>query len=410
MPVFPFSLRPITPGPVALSLGGSSIVHMDDPFLAIQNPAKLPSITTPQITISLYSAALKEISNSDKDCFSGTDGANVKEFKINFLGVNCPFQLLSMNMAAAISYYPQYSFERSISFQQQDENEMTDMRQWQLYQEGYMSAISIAYGFMFHPDWSFGLSWNFFQDNLFDNQLKQETSMDGYRADLVQFDENFRQYTTHEYSGNNFNFGLLWHVSPCLQAGAVFQTRLNNEISSQTTELHGFNGNIPVPNIMNSESDHLELPMSWGIGFSYSVFNNWKLLMDFREIKWENLRYRNSVETSQYISGDTEINEKLDVHMLYFGSVYQSKHVLTFFTPVIRMGISCCTDRGMIHPEPDTSIGFGLGLVGKNLDVNIGYQYQRYEDVSQKTSQAGTLQNRIRNNVIELSLTYRITK
>ena len=409
-PVFPFSLRPLTPGPVALSLGGTSIVNMDDPLFAIQNPAKLPLITTPQVTFGFYSAVLKEISNSDKDRFSGTDGPNINEFKINFMGFNCPFQFLSMNMAAAISYYPLYSFERSISFQQKDENEMTDNRQWQLHQEGYMSAISIAYGIQFHPDWSFGFSWNFFQDNLFDNQLKQETLMDGYRANLVHFDENYRQFISHEYRGNNFNLGLLWHISKCLKAGAVIQTRLNNMITSQITEIHGFNGNTPVPSPINSDNDNLEIPMSWGIGFRYLLFDNWKLLMDFREIQWEKLRYKNSDETTQYISGISETNEKLDVHMFYFGSVYQSKHVMKFFAPVFRMGFSCCTDRGMIHPEPDTSIGFGLGLVGKNLDVNIGYQYQRYEDISQKTTQAGTLQNHIRNNVIEVSLTYRFKK
>jgi len=409
-PIFPFTFRPITPGPVALSLGGSSIVHMDDPFFAIQNPAKLPLTTSPQFTLGLYNAILKEISHLDNHRFSGTEGANVSEFKVNYLGFSCPFQLFSINMAAAISYYPLYSFERSISFQQNDENAMTDQRQWDINQDGYMSAISIAYGIQFHPDWSFGFSLNFFQDDLFDNQLKQEVLMQGYRKALIQFDEYYRQSISHEYSGSNLNLGLMWQISSRLKAGAVFQTRRENKISSKITETHGFNGNHPDSNIIISDSDNLEIPMSWGIGLSYSLIDNWKLLMDFRQISWEKLRYTNSAETTQYISGSTEGFQDLNVHMIHFGSVYQSKHAIGFFFPVFRMGFSYCTDRGMIHPEPDTTIGFGLGLVGKNLDFNIGYQYQRYEDITQETAQAGTLRDRIRNNVIGMSLTYRIKK
>jgi hypothetical protein len=410
IPFVPFTLRPITSGPVSLALGGASIVNMDDPFLAIQNPAKLPLTSFPQFTFGLYSAIFKEISDLDHDCFSGMEGSNVNELKMNYLGMSYPFRLFSMNMAAAISYYPLYSLERSISFYQNDEQQITNKRQWRLNQDGYMSSISVAYGVQFHPDWSLGFSVNFFQNDLFDNQLTQETSMTGSRKSVIQFDENLRQSLSHEYSGSNFNLGLLWQISPHLKAGAVFQTRRDNKIKTITTENYVFNGNPSGSNQIISGTADLEIPMSWGIGLRYLLINNWKLLMDFREISWEELRYKKAGDTTQYISGHTERPQDLNVHMIHVGSVYQSKHAMGFFVPVFRMGFSFCTDRGMIHPEPDSTIGFGLGFIGRNLDVNIGYQYQRYDDIVQETSQAGTLRDRIRNNVIEMSLTYRIKK
>lgn len=409
-PIIPFSIRPITPGPVALSLGGTTIVNIDDPFLAIQNPAKIPMIKYPQVTLGLYNEVFKEISHLDDNHFSGTEGPNVSDLKINYLGFSCPFQFLSMNMAASISYYPLYSFERSFSFEQNDENKMTDQRQWQLNQNGYLSAISLAYGIRFHSDWSFGLSWNFFQEGLLDNQLNQEISMKGYRQGFGQFDENYRQKISQEFSGNNFNIGLLWQISSRLEAGAVFQTQLKHSVFSQLTEFHSFNGNPPETDNIVSNTDHLEIPMSWGIGMCYSPIDRWKLLMDFRQITWEDLQYENPVATTQYISGHTDNYHNLNVHMIHIGSVYKSNNSILFFKPVFRMGVSYCTNRGMIHPEPDTTIGFGLGLIGKILDFNIGYQYQRYDDITQETSQAGTLRDRIRNNVLEVSLTYRIKK
>jgi len=407
-PRIPFALRSITPGPVALSLGGTSIVHMDDPLMAIQNPAKLPQATYPQFTFSIYSSVLKEISNLENVNFTGAEGSNVREFKMNYLGFSWPFQLFSMNMAAAVSYYPSYTFERSFSFQQNDENVMTNQRQWNVHQDGYMSSVSIAYGIQFNSNWSFGISWNFFQDALFDNRLQQETSMTGSHNSLIDFNEKYRNTISHDYSGNNLNFGLIWHVTNRLHAGAVLQTRLDNNISSKTTKLHGFNGTPTEPNLMTSTTDNLEIPMSWGVGLSYSLFDHWKLLMDFRQISWEKLHYQNSTETTQYIAGYKKPSQALNVHMLHFGSIYQSNQKIGLFLPVFRMGYLYCTDRGMIHPEPDTAIGFGFGLMGKNLDFNFGYQYQRYDDYAQEISQKVTLRDRIRNNVIEMSLTYRL--
>jgi opacity protein-like surface antigen len=405
-PVVPFTLRPITPGPVSLSLGGASIVHHDDPLRAIQNPAKLPWINSPQFTLSIYSCVLKEISNLDNDHFTGTEGSNVREFKMNYLGLSCPFQLYSMNMAAALSYYPSYTFGRSIAFEQNDDNALTNKRLWHIHQDGYMSAVSIAYGIQFHSNGSFGISWNFFQDTLFDNQLQQETSMTGSQNSLKDFNENYNNNIFHEYSGNNLNLGLIWHVSSCLEAGAVLQTRLDHKVLSKTTETHGFNGNEPESRVI-SHTDNLEIPMFWGVGFSYSLIDNWKLLMDFRQISWEKLHYKNSTDTTQYIAGQTQ-PQALNVHMLHVGSVYQSSQRIGVYLPVFRFGLQYCTDRGMIHPEPDTAIGFGFGLKGKHVDFNFGYQYQRYDDYVQKTSEANTLRDRIRNNVIEMSLTYRL--
>lgn len=409
-PTIPFAIRPIPPGPVTLSLGGTSIVNIDDPFSGFQNPAKIPMTNYPQVTFSLYNEVVKEISYWDDNHFSGTKGPDVSDLKINYLGFSCPFQLFSMNMAASISYYPLYTFERSFSFEQKDENEMTDQRQWHFNQNGYLSAISMAYGIKFHSDWSFGLSWNFFRDDLLDNQFNQEISMKGHRKNIVQFDEYFRQKISQEFSGNNLNIGLLWQIFSCLKAGAVIQTQLKSTVSSHLFEFHSFNGNPPETSPIISSTDYLEIPMSWGIGMCYSPIDRWKLLMDFRQITWEDLHYENSIETTQFISGHTDKDHNLNVDMIHVGSVYQSMYRIKLFKPVFRMGISYCTNRGMIHPEPDSAIGFGFGLIGKNLDFNIGYQYQRYDDITQETSQAGTLHDRIRNNVLEMSLTYRIKK
>jgi len=409
-PIIPCTIRPISPGPVALSLGGATIANMDDPFSTIQNPARIPLIKNSQVTLGLYNEIFKEISSLDDNRFSGTDVPCKSALKINYMGFSCPFQLFAMDMAVSISYSPKYSFERSFSFTQNDENEMTDQRQWKLNQNGYLSAISLAYGIKFHSDWSFGLCWNFFRNDLLDNQFNQETSMKGYRQNIIKFEEYFMQKVSHDFSGNNVNMGLIWHVYSRLTAGAVFQTQLINQISSQVYEFHSYNGNSNDAGPVVSSTDHLKIPISWGIGMSYSPIDNLNMLMDFCQITWEDLQYKNAIGTTQYISGDTDNHHNLNVHMIHLGSVYESNHKIGLFKPVFRMGVSYCTNRGIIHPEPDSSIGFGLGLIGKNLDFNIGYQYQRYDDITQETSQAGILRDRIRSNVLEMSLTYRIKK
>jgi len=406
----PFTLRPITTGPVALSLGGSSIVNIDDPYLAIQNPSKLSLMTNSQLTLGLYSSMYKESLHFDNPHFSGSKGPTDNEFKVNYLGYCTPFRLFSMNMAAGISYYPLYTFERSISFHQNDNTQMTDQRQWNINQKGYISAISMSYALKLHSNWSFGLSWNWVHEGFFDNQLQQEISMTGHLNHPIQFDEYVSQCITHEYSGSYLDFGLMWIVSSRLKAGAVFQTRLKNSIISNRDKKECFNGNIMNSSTLVSDADHFEIPMSWGIGFCYSFIDNWNILFDFRQIFWRQADQPNASEANQYLSKNTESNQDLNVHMVHLGSIYQAKHDIGGVVPIFRMGVSFCTNRGMIHPEPDESIGFGFGLVGKRLEINTGYQYQRYEDITQNSELAGLLRSRIRNNVIQVSLTYRFTK
>jgi len=407
IPEFPFAFRPIPTGPVALSLGGTSISNLDDPLLAIQNPALLSMISKSQFTISIYSAVHKEISNIDHDNYHGEDSRNIEEFRFNYVGLSWPFQLFSMKMGAAISYYPAFTFDRLVVLNQQDNNALTDNRRWEFSQKGYMSATSLSYGIKLFPQCSLGVSWNLWLDDLFDNHWEQTTMMNGIRQNgQVHFVEFHKKLQSHEISGSNFTLGIVWDISKHLHVGAIVKTRQSNEITSHTVQQYGFKQNQPNVDPIISGVNNFQIPMKWGIGVSYSFFDNCTALMDFQQINWGKLHYRQAQNTSHFISGHQEdIYQDLRVHLINLGTVFRSNHKIGPFAPVFRMGFLMCTDRGSVHPEPDSAIGFGLGLKGKRLDFNIGFQYQKYMDLSQQVMQDGLLINSIRNNVIEFSVT-----
>ena len=413
-PDFPYSLTSITPCPVAISLGGASISNVHAPSAAIHNPASIVYIPHIQLTLSTYSAFHKETSTIDDDHFSVSGTQNVDEFHLAYVGINYPFQLLSKKMAAGISYYPKYSFKRSLSLMQKDEQEMTDQRLWNLSQHGYMSAISVTYGIEIFPQLVAGINCNFWRDDLMDNQWDQDISMNGYRQNgSVKFSEYRDKVISHEDKGINFDFGLLWKISPSLTAGAIVQTRRSNDINTTIDEQYGFEDNYSQPIKTDPGSidrlDHIQVPMTLGVGISYNIHDYCKLFMDFRQMYWEKFHYSIQDQSSTvFMSGRSDdTQKKLRSHHLNIGTEYKLKPIIHSMDTFIRFGFSICTDRGAVLPEPDTVLGMGFGLNGQQLDVNVGYQYQRYAQQEQVIINDGLLKSDVRNNVLQLSLTYR---
>ncbi|KPA09322.1 Membrane protein involved in aromatic hydrocarbon degradation [Candidatus Magnetomorum sp. HK-1] len=417
-PNFPFLITPITSSPVSLSLGGTSIANINDPSSAIFNPASLALLSKTQWTISTYNAVQKEFSQIHDEHYSVLDTQNVKSFHMGYCGLSYPFKINSKNMVAAISYHPKFSFERSLSLNQNDDQEMTDQRSWHLKQSGYMSALSFSYGIKIYHRLYLGVSLNFWRDDLMDNSWKQDISMSGYRQNgSVRFDEFQKTSLSYDDSGTNIDFGLLWKISPQFMAGAIFQTPRSNDITTNFSEKYMFENlivnNTSNPINPNNILDDMQIPMVLGMGISYLMNENCQILIDFRQICWEKFQFSNFQESEkQFLSGRAEDTDKnLRVHILNMGTVYRLKKQNTSpFDILFRMGFSVCTDRGSVHPEPDETFGFGLGFAGKQVDLDLGYQYQRYGDREQLILSDGLLNNNIRNNVVEASLTYRFSQ
>jgi len=398
---FPFSIKKITPGPIAMSLGGASICNISDPLVAVQNPANLVLKSQTQWTLSVYHAVHKEIVDSKNSTFDGISNANDKEWGLNYLGLNVPFRVFATRMAAALSWYPKFSFERSIKISQNDENQISSFRTWHVEQSGYMSALTLSYGIEILPQLSMGVNYNLWLDSLGDNQWEQTVSMHGIRPNgtnnpIQEFEQGNIKY---EDSGSNFEMGLLWQVSSYLHAGATFQTPRSNLITTHIN--HNRSGN-------ETYSTELSTPMSFGIGVSYLLKKNWKFFLDVRQVHWENLEFSTSQETTEVLTGqNSDTNNDLSVHMVHFGSDYNSNQKIGQFNTVYRVGLSLCTDRGIVHPEPDTTIGFGLGLIGKRMRFDFGYQYQRFLDREQTIISDAVMINYIRGHMLSVALSYR---
>ena len=414
-PKFPFLVTPITSSPVSLALGGASIANNNDPSAAIFNPANIVLFSNPQWTISTYNSVKKEIAEINDDHYSVSGTQNVKSFHIGYCGLSFPFKILSKKMVAGISYHPGFSFERSLTLNQNDDQEMTDQRIWSLKQSGYMSALSLSYGIEVSNSFYLGMNLNFWRDDVLDNQWKQDISMRGYRQNgNVRFEEFQKTSVSFDDKGTNLDFGILWKISSKLIAGAVIQTNRSNDITTKSSEKYIFENTAVDPAFNPADSiislNDIQIPMTIGMGMSYFINENWNLLLDFRQIFWEQFKYTTDDESSrQFISGREEDTEKdLRVHIINFGTIYRLKtRSIKAFDLIFRMGFSACTDRGIVHPEPDSSVGFGFGLEGKKMDLNFGYQYQRYTNQEQLILSESELKNSIRINVMEASLTYK---
>jgi long-subunit fatty acid transport protein len=383
----PSSLNPVGSGARALGMGGAFIAVADDATAASWNPGGLIQLETPEVSmVGAYFDRAEDNTFGTNHEASGEE--SISEKRINYLSAAYPFSFWGHNMIASVNYQNLYDFTREWNFPLMQASGNLSLNQNVDYrQEGSLSALGIAYCVQITPEFSFGLTLNFWKDGLYPNEWEQNTFQTGsgiYVGNPFIFES--KSCDKYSFSGFNINLGILWRVNRKVTIGAVVKTPFEADLRHEST----FNSFIHYPgvpaadsttSIASAEDETLDMPMSFGIGFAYRFSDEFTASIDIYRTEWDDYVLTDSTGNrtspiSGKYSGDSDIDP---THQVRLGAEYlfiKPTHVIP-----LRGGIFYDPAPAEGSPDDFYGLSLGSGIAYRQFIFDIAYQYRLGNDV-----------------------------
>ena len=378
----PSSPNPVGSGARALGMGGAFIAIADDATAASWNPGGLIQLETPEISVVGAYFNRTEDTNlcttPEASCEQSVSKGN-----INYLSAAYPFTLWNHNMIVSLNYQHLYDFTREWIFPlSQTSTSLTVNQNVDYEQEGSLSAIGVAYSIQINPQLSFGLTLNFWEDGVYENEWEQKTHQAGsgiLNGNALTFESN--SFDRYSFSGFNANLGVLWNVNSQLTIGAVIKTPFTADLEHESRFSSAIRfPSAPASNTTTStsskEDEELDMPMSFGIGLAYRFSDQLTASLDIYRTGWGDfiLEDSNGNKTSP-ISGKSEDESDIDpTYQIRMGVEY------LFINPkyVIPLRGGIFYDPAPAEGSPDDFYGFsiGSGIAKERFVFDIAYQYR----------------------------------
>jgi long-subunit fatty acid transport protein len=383
----PSSLNPVGSGARALGMGGAFISVADDATAASWNPGGLIQLEAPEVSIvGAYFSRTEDNSFGTNPEASGRQG--VSETRINYLSAAYPFALFGHNMIVSLNYQNLYDFNREWSFPLIQESERLKTDQNVAFkQEGSLSALGIAYCVQIAPAFSFGFTLNLWEDGIYENKWEQTTRQTGSGTFVSNpFTFESVSHDRYSFSGFNVNLGALWNVSDRFTLGAVLKTPFKADLRHEAA----FNYSIVFPNYPSAnssassayvEDEHLDMPLSYGLGVSYRFSDRFTASADLYRTEWDDFVLTDALghETSPITGRPVGESNISPTHQVRIGAEY------LFIEPeyVIPIRGGLFYDPAPAEGSPDNYFGFslGAGVAYGRFIFDIAYQYRFGRDV-----------------------------
>ena len=406
----PSSPNPVGSGARALGMGGAFIAIADDATAASWNPGGLIQLEKPEISI-----VGGYVSRSEDNTFGNNPEASGKQskdfYQLNYFSAAYPFKAVNRNMIVSLNYQRLYDFNREWNFNMNFGNPLfTSPVQNQYEQTGSLYALGLAYALEVTPNFSAGVTLNYWGDFIMQNKWEQ-TYMQ--RADLSVggFPGSFAAYKKEIYSfqGWNANIGFLWRMGEHWTLGGVFKTPFTADITHEVNAEDSTTfPTVPGANSRNVSSNRydekLNMPMSYGLGLAYRFSDKFTLSGDVYRTHWNDFMYKNyqDVQTSP-ISGKALGASDIDpTTWVRFGGEYliiRDKYVVP-----LRAGIFY--DPAPAEGSADNYYGFalGTGIAYGRFIFDIAYQLRFGNNVGSSTLQGLNFSQDVREHTIYTSM------
>ena len=274
----PSSWNPVGSGARALGMGGAFIAVADDATAASWNPGGLIQLETPEISMvgsSFYRREDNSFGTNPEA--SGSQSTSVEE--LNYLSLAYPFSLFNRNMICALTYQNLYDFNREADFilNQTDGFFFYD-RNIDISHEGNLSAIGLSYSIGLTPELSLGITLNFWEDWLGNHGWETTTRESGIISAPLSgpiMSYEIAEKKEYSFSGFNANLGFLWRLTSKLTMGGVVKTPFTADLDTKTT-LSYFGA---ISSVDREDADP-DMPLSYGIGFSYRFSDSFSVAAD----------------------------------------------------------------------------------------------------------------------------------
>lgn len=374
------TFNPVGSGSRAIGMGGAFIAVADDATAASWNPAGLVQLELPEVSI------VGTFFNLEEDLMfrnqSEEEGSyEVSKSSLNYLSGTYPFNLLERNMIISASYQHLYDFSRDWDFTIVSPS--GDLRQKVNYvQDGELSALGLSYCIQVTPDFSCGFTLNIWEDWFSRNGWEQEVIQKGTGyLEEIAFEFELKSHESYSFKGLNFNFGLLWNITPTITLGAVYKSPFQADIVHRYNLYSSFyfpdsNSSEPPNTYAYFMNEKLDMPMAYGIGLAIRFSDEFTASLDIYRTEWGEfiLTDPNGNKISP-ISGVKMNKSQIDpTHQIRAGVEYLI--ITTKYIIPLRGGMFY--DPSPAEGDPDDIFGFSLGsgIAMGRLVYDMAYQYR----------------------------------
>ncbi|UCF94039.1 MAG: outer membrane protein transport protein [Desulfobacterales bacterium] len=377
----PSSFNPVGSGARALGMGGAFIAVADDATAASWNPGGLIQLDRPEISaVGTFLYRVEEINFGTNPEADGRE--SVTEANLNYLSLAYPFRLFGYNMIVSLNYQQLFDFYREWNFPLREDS---DEFRIDFDQSGHLYALGVAYSIRILPQISFGLTLNFWEDFLYDNQWRATTkTSDSFTIANTRAIDEIKRKEEFSFSGFNLNLGLLWNATGKLTVGAVFKSPFTADLDLRLTQsrIRTVQGESPQESSFTiTEDQELDMPMSYGLGIAYRLSDQFTLSADVTRTHWNDFILQDEAgRKTSPISGlpdnESDIDPTIQVRTGAEYLLIRPKFVIP-----VRAGFFY--DPAPAERDPDDFFGFSLGT-GIGIDrfvFDVAYQYRFGRDV-----------------------------
>jgi long-subunit fatty acid transport protein len=368
-------------------MGGAFIAVADDATAASWNPGGLVQLKTPEISVvGNWFHRTEDVDFANHPEASGSQ--TVSKEDLNYLSIVYPFNFFKLNMVVSLNYQKLYDFARELDFQHRletmsDSIKIIDDSKWHHEQSGRFSAIAIAYCVQIVPQLSFGFTMNIWDNNLTPNKWEEISHSTGtltveYAGIPITAPVKREEKNEYSFNGLNVNIGMLWRITNKLTTGLVLKTPFTADITREFYK--AADQNEPY----NSTSDEkLDMPMSYGIGLSYKISDEFRISADVYRTQWQDYIYTdsNGIKTSPITHKSKDESDIDPTHQVRIGMEYLFVSSKSHYVIPLRAGVFY--DPAPAQASPDDYYGFSLGSgfsMGRWV-FDIAYQYKFGNDV-----------------------------
>jgi len=374
------SPNPVGSGARATGMGGAFIAVADDATAASWNPAGLVQLERPEISaVGGFAHRGESINSATHPELDGDNGTSA--FDLNYLSAAYPFTIMDRNVAVSVNYQRLYDFNKDFSGRFNDANStvfpptsiLIETTQ-NFRQRGGLSAVSPAFAFQITPKLSLGATVNFWVDPFKDNGWTAENSADSAVTFIAPpaITSSYRNVDKNEFSGANYNVGILYSPTASLTLGAVYKSGFTAGVK-RTRDT--FNTAATPVNVHQTDYLRLTMPQSYGIGAAYRFSDNLTCALDVYRTEWsEFIQDEDGTRTRPNILKDAATSKMDATVQVRAGGEYlfvRDKYVIP-----VRAG--AFYDPEPSENSPNTFYGFsaGSGVTFNAVALDFSYTFR----------------------------------
>jgi long-chain fatty acid transport protein len=404
------SPNPVGSGARASGMGGAFIAVADDATAASWNPAGLIQLETPEVSIATaYSQRTEDSSYEDFPDASGPQ--DFSSLDLNYFSYAYPFSFLSRNMILSLNYQHFYDFGKKFQYGSSDDTPpVTTKSELDFDRKGGLRAISPAYATQVTPNFSLGVTLNFWKDPIYNNEWKSTWEEKGKGSfNGLNYTYNIEIEDTYKFSGANFNLGFLLHLNHFISIGGVYKSPFTAELErsyNSTSTEYADQANPVVTEISFSSKEKLDMPMSYGIGIAIRWSDAFTVSFDLYRTEWDD--YVLHTDDGQSISPITNLPvDESDIDattQARLGCEYLFIREKTIIP--LRAGIFYDPEPASEQPDDFFGFGIGSGIAYKSIIFDLAYQYRFAEDVRNSVVGSGKADQDVQQHTLYMSIIY----